>query len=268
VRSCPFQDEIVGKQSTFLSRNLLLAAMVRSDADLLKPDLEPIELEMRFSMERSQIPIHHVYFPDSGIASTVAVADQDRRLETGLFGREGMSGLAVVLGSDRSPHETFVQIAGLGQRIASEALRRAMRKSPTLSRLLLSYMLASTVQSAQTTVANGKAGLEVRLARWLLMCHDRVEGDQLFLTHDLMAVMLGVRRAGVTGALHALKGDLLVSATRGSIIIEDRRGLEDKAGGYYGSPEAEYSRLIWPAASAAFKEQHPCSTWNAMMQAG
>jgi CRP-like cAMP-binding protein len=155
-----------------------------------------------------------------------------------------MTGLMVVLGNDRSPHSTYMQIAGHAQRIAADDLRGAMRESSLLRELLLHYAQAFLTQATHTAMSNGSAKLEERLARWLLMAHDRVDGDELPLIHDFLALMLGVCRPGVTVALHSLQAQGLIHAERGSIAIIDRDGLEEVANASYGVPEAEYKRLL------------------------
>jgi CRP-like cAMP-binding protein len=150
----------------------------------------------------------------------------------------------VVLGDDRSPHETMVQVSGEAMRLPAADLRHAMDASPTLRNLLLRYSQAFMIQTSHTALANGRAKLEERLARWLLMAHDRIDGDELPLVHEFLAVMLGVRRAGVTVALHILEGQALIGARRGKIIVLDRQGLEEAANGIYGVPEREYERLM------------------------
>lgn len=148
------------------------------------------------------------------------------------------------MGNDRSPLECFMQLGGEGQRIASGSLRDAMEASASLRLLLLRYIEFLLTQTAHTVLANTEARLEERLCRWLLMCHDRIDGNILPLTHDFLATMLGVRRAGVTMAIHVLEDRGLIRAERGSIEIHDREGLEIGAGGTYGVAEAEYRRLI------------------------
>jgi CRP-like cAMP-binding protein len=226
------------------TRNHLLRALPPDDAALIERYLEPVQLQRRFVLERPHVPIEHVYFPESGVASTVAHAGRERRAETGLFGRDGMSGSAVVMGDDRSSLDCFMQVAGEGQRIASASLREAMETSPTLRLLLLRFVQTTIAQTTQTALANAQARLEERLCRWLLMCHDRIDGEVLPLTHDFLATMLAVRRAGVTMAVHVLEGRGLIRAERGSIRINDREGLEIGAAGTYGVAEAEYQRLI------------------------
>jgi CRP-like cAMP-binding protein len=155
-----------------------------------------------------------------------------------------MSGTAVVLGNHRSPNDAYVQVAGSAHRITAKALRAALDENKTLRQRMQLYAHVFMVQIAQTAFANGTARIEARLARWLLMAHDRQDSDDLSLTHEFVAVMLGVRRSGVTDALHALEGAGLIRASRGVVRITSRKGLLALAGSIYGVPEAEYRRLM------------------------
>ena len=224
--------------------NRLLAALAPCDLKLLAPLLKPVQLKLRQDLERPNWPIDHAYFPHMGIASVVAVQGKDRRVEVGLIGCEGMSGSAIVLGNDRSPHETYVQVAGDGERITAAGLRAAMTASDTLRNILLRYVQVFMVQTAHTAIANARTRLNARLARWLLMAHDRVRDNRLPLTHEFLSLMLGVRRAGVTEALHSLASKHLITAGRGEIIILNRKGVQREAGSAYGTPEGEFRRLI------------------------
>jgi CRP-like cAMP-binding protein len=199
---------------------------------------------VRKSLEQPNRRIDAVYFPHSGFASVVAVQSSKRQVEVGLIGREGMSGLPIVLGNHRSPHLTYIQAAGEGQCIRAGELRRTMRKSPSLRDALLKFVQTFGVQTAHTAVCNAQSRLDRRLARWLLMAHDRIGNDLLPLTHEFLSIMLGVRRAGVTDALHALQAQGLIKGVRGGITMKDRKGMERYAGEAYGIPEAEYRRLI------------------------
>ena len=162
----------------------------------------------------------------------------------GLIGREGMTGLPIVFGNHRSPHATYIQMPGKGKCIPATELRKATQTSLSLRDSLLKFVQAFGVQTTHTAVSNAQSRLDVRLARWLLMAHDRIGDDTLALTHEFLSLMLGVRRPGVTEALHALREQGLISYGRGLITVEDRKGMERKAGTAYGVPEAEYRRLI------------------------
>jgi CRP-like cAMP-binding protein len=219
-------------------RNRLLASLSSGDYALLKPDLESVALAARQILEAPNTPITHSYFIESGLASIVA-RNSHKRLEVGLIGCEGMTGLPIVLGSDRSPHETFIQVAGEGKRIAADKLRAAMQKSRSLERAFLKCAHEFMNQTATTALSNGTASLEERLARWLLMANDRLEGNEIPLTHEFLSLMLGVRRAGVTVALNYLEQRGIIQLARGDIIILDREGLMASANGNYHQPEAQ-----------------------------
>ncbi len=161
-----------------------------------------------------------------------------------MIGREGMTGLAVVLGTDRTPNETFVQNAGEGTRIAAASLRRAIAQSRSLHHCFLLYAHTFGVQATHTARANGHSKLEERLARWLLMAHDRLEQDKLVITHEFLSLMLGARRPGVTVGLNLLENKGVIRIHRGVITIIDRTGLKRAANGAYGVPEAEFERLF------------------------
>ena len=220
------------------SQNGLLAAMSSTDLASLKPKLEPLTLKLKQVLEPANKPIKHNYFITSGLASVIAIGKNGHRLEVGIIGREGMTGLPVVLGNDRSPNETFIQVEGTGSRIAADDLRQAMRKSASLTRVLLNFVNAFLIQTAHTALSNGTANIEERLARWLLMAQDRLGGNEVPLTHEFLSLMLGVRRAGVTGALNQLNRKGVIRLSRRRIELVDREGLIVSANGAYGVPEA------------------------------
>jgi Crp-like helix-turn-helix domain len=224
--------------------NKLLKRLSSADLDLLEPGFVPVSLPLRQDLEKPNKRIEHVFFMDSAIASVVAVHPRDIRVEIGIIGCEGMTGTAVVMGSDRSPHSTYVQVGGQGQRLSVSDLNKAMDESKTLRPSLMRFAQAFSIQTAHTAVANARASLEVRLARWLLMAHDRTPGNDLFLTHEFLSLMLASRRAGVTEAIHALTKKGLIASHRGEITILDRKGIEKIAGKFYGVPESEYRRLM------------------------
>ncbi len=224
--------------------NRLLAALAPTDLALLEPHLTSVTLDRRHPLEYPNKKIEHVYFIEHGIASVVAAGDSGRQIEVGLIGCEGVSGLAVILGDDRSPHSTYMQVGGSGQKISMQAFRDAMESSAELRTILLHYAQAFMVQTSHTAVANARGSVEERLARWMLMAHDRVDGDDIALTHEFIAVMLGTRRPGVTEAVQALTRKELIRTDRGLITVVNRDGLLKRAGKLYGVPEAEYDRLL------------------------
>jgi CRP-like cAMP-binding protein len=237
---------VVRAQFTVQYRNRLLAALVEDDAAWIGARLEPVELPLGTVIVEPDSRIGHAYFIDEGLCSVVSRQIGGGRIEIGLFGREGFSGTSLLLGADRIPHEVFLQVAGRGHRIAADALLAAIDHSPRLRDLLLRYIQTFLIQTAQTALANAGAPAEERLARWLLMYHDRQDGDDLSVTHDFLSMMLGVRRPTVTVAIHTLEGAGLIRARRGRITVLDRIGLEEAAGESYGPAEAEYERLIGP----------------------
>jgi CRP-like cAMP-binding protein len=235
---------LVGQPRASGIRNRLLRTLSADDLSRLQRHLEPVPLRRGDVMTEPNQPIEQVYFPEDAISSVVATTRGGRRIEVGIFGREGMSGTPLLLGSDRTPHECFAQVPGSALRIGADDLTRAIRQSPSLHQLLLRYVEAFNVQVAHTALSHGSYTLEERLARWLLMCHDRLDGDDLPLVHEFLALMLGVRRSGVTVAVQTLEGAGMIKARRGVIRVLNRETLEEAAGGSYGVPEAEYRRLI------------------------
>jgi CRP-like cAMP-binding protein len=232
-------------------RNVLLSELSPGDFGLLQPHLNLVSLGIRAVLVEPNEAIEHVHFLESGIGSIVAISPGGERIEVGNVGREGMAGTAIVLGADRTPLLTFMQVAGSALRMRSEVLQQAMEASVTLRRLLSRYVQSVAFQTAQTALANGRYTVTERLARWILMSHDRLDGDDVPLTHEFLALMLGVRRAGVTVTLHILEGERMIKATRGHIRVIDRSKLQDVAGDSYGLPEAEYARLIGLAGDGA-----------------
>lgn len=233
------------------TRNQLLRAMQEEDFAALQPHLRPVELPAGEPLIRRHQPVRHLYFPESGVASTTAEAS-DGRVEVGMTGREGLVGaVPVLLGSDRVPSDHFMQIAGRAWCIPSDALLEAIEVRAGLRRLLLRYVQTEIVQARQTAYVNATFTIETRLARWLLMCHDRIDGDALPLKHEFLSLMLGVQRSGVTLALQNLEGSRCIRGRRGRIEVLDRQQLRLVADASYGTAEAEYARLIAGADRAA-----------------
>ena len=165
-----------------------------------------------------------------------------RGIEIGLIGREGMTGLALLMGMDRTPHDVFMQNAGRGWRIPAAELRRALVQRRSLLGAMLQYAHVFNIQTSYTAVANGRNKIEERLARWLLMAHDRLDSDRLTITHEFLSQMLSVRRPGVTVALKALEKTGAIEVGRNGIGIVNRKALQKLSNGSYGVPEAELLR--------------------------
>jgi CRP-like cAMP-binding protein len=242
--SQPSHLTIVGHPEPSSIRNKLLRSLSEDDLALLQPHLEELQMERSDVMIEPNKPIELVYFPEDCIGSIVATASDHRRIEVGIFGRDGMSSTSLLHGIDTTPHEVFTQLPGSALRMEADALRHAIGQSPSLHQHLLRYVETFQVQVAYTALSHGSFTIEERLARWLLMCHDRIDGDDLPLVHEFLSIMLGVRRSGVTIALQTLEGTGTIEAARGHIIIQDRERLEEAANGSYGVPEAEYRRLF------------------------
>lgn len=230
--------------SQFAFENKLLRHMRANDFELLAPHLEARKLPLRHVIEKSQTPVTDVYFLETGLASIVSRVPGGRDIEVGVSGSEGMTGSSVVLGGMQSPHDSYIQVAGVGYSIATVDLQRAMETSTPLRNYLLLYVQTMIIQTASTALANSQADVSSRMARWLLMVHDRTHGPDIVLTHEFLSVMLGVRRPWVTETLHVLEDKRLIRAKRGQITIVDRTGLMAEANGFYGVAEAEYRRLL------------------------
>lgn len=216
--------------------NHILTALSEADYGLLAPHLQPVELPLRKSLEHAKRRIIDVYFPDSGFASVVANGGK-RPIEVGLIGREGMTGLSLIFGDDRARFETFMQAAGAGHCIKAKALREAVQSSRTLLPGILRYANIFLHQTARTSLANGRNKVEERLARWLLLASDRLDNDELSLTHEFLAMMLAVRRAGVTEAIQELERRGVIRRKRGSIVIIDRDALVKMSNGTYSDDD-------------------------------
>jgi CRP-like cAMP-binding protein len=218
-------------------KNHVLSRLARADLALLKPHLVALDLPVLTQLEGANRRIEAVYFLESGFASVVADGPSKRGIEVGIIGREGMTGLSLVLGHDRFPHETYIQVAGNGHRVSASKLRLAMDQSVGLHRSLLRCAHAFLIQTTLTAVANGRSKNEERLARWLLMAEDRIDGRELPLAHKFLAIMLGVHRPAVTVAVQALERKGLIRAGRETITITNRQGLVRMSNGAYLAPE-------------------------------
>ena len=224
----------------------LLALMSEADFAAVRGYLRPVDLPRGAVLGRPYQPVEEFCFVEEGLASQVTLTKDDRRHEVGVYGHEGGGPVSLLLGIETTPYEITMQLPGRGLMITSWALRTLMRDSLSFRSLLLTFLYTTTVQTAYTASSNSSALVGERLSRWLLMCHDRAEGNELALTHEFLGVMLGVRRAGVTHAVHLLEGAGMIRGSRGLITIRDREKLLAAAGETYGKPEAEYERVLGP----------------------
>jgi CRP-like cAMP-binding protein len=226
------------------SANHLLQQLSVEDAGLLRPALAQVQLDVGRVLYAPGQPVRHVYFVESGLVSIVGANKVRRRMEVGMVGFEGMTSLETVLGGGVAAHEALVQSPGSALRLSSATLRDATGQSRSLHDLLLRFVHAFMVQGSHAAIAAGRARIDERLSRGLLMWHDRIREAELFVTHEFLALLMGVRRQGVTVALHELEGKGLIRSIRNRVRIIDRAGLERTANGFYGAPEDEYRRLF------------------------
>ena len=227
-------------------RNRLLSKLSPDDRAAIAEHLEPAALEPRKTLEQRNRAIEHVYFPESGMISVVgrSATAPDLDVEINIIGCEGMTGVPVILGNHRATNQSFVQIAGEAHAIEADKLRSVLEEREAVHKLFLRYANAFMIQTTHTAIANARGTLEQRLARWLVMAQDRVNSTTLPLTHEFLSLMLAVRRPGVTEAVNEFTRKGLIAHERGAVVMIDRQGLIEIAGGLYGTPEAEYERLL------------------------
>ncbi len=224
-------------------RNLILAALPEADYARLAPHLKHVEMKRGVILYRAHERMEYVYFPLDSMTSVVATTTDGGAIEAGVIGREGMTGISVVLGVDVSSVELMVQLPDSGLRLAASVLVEEFQRASALQRVLLRYTHATMVMLSQTVACNRLHHIAERLARWLLMCRDRAGSDELLLTHEFLAMMLGVRRAGVTEVAGVLQAEGLISYKRGHITIIDRPGLEEFSCECYGIVKAAFDQL-------------------------
>jgi CRP-like cAMP-binding protein len=222
-------------RASLSTKNQVLAALSAADAALLTPHLQLVDLPREQRLKRRGRSTDYVYFLERGMACALGDEPGGHGVEIGIIGREGFVGVSAVLGAGQSPHDVQMIASGAARRAPIGAVREAMDESPSFRRAMLSYVQRFLVQAMREAQINARATLEARLARWLLMMHDRVDGDELHVTHDRLAAMLGVRRAGVSVAAKKLERAGVILLHRGSILIQDRKQLEVSTGGAYGA---------------------------------
>jgi len=227
-----------------MTTNRLLMGLDAASLERMAPLLERVPLRPRLVLVEPHVPVRDVFFIESGTASVVSRLKPDRGLEVSMIGCMGVAGLPAVLGTVTSPFRCLVQIPGTALRMSARDLRRSMDELPAVRQRLMNYVQARMIQQAQITVCNATHLVSQRVARWLLMGLDRLEGDTLPVTHGLLGRMLGVRRAGVSMALQELERDGTIERGRGCIRIVDRAQLESAACGCYKFIGREFDRLI------------------------
>ena len=224
--------------------NRLLEGLPRKERDRILGRCETVGLEFGTVLCEAGTPYRHVYFPVTGFISTVATLDHHQPLEIRLIGDEGMLGATLALGVDTVPLRAVVQGSGTAWRMAATTFQRSLRESPALLRVLRRYLYVLLAQLTQSNGCNRFHEVEPRLARWLLMTHDRAHSDHFHLTHDFLADMLGVRRSGITIAAGALQKRELIRYVRGEIQVLDRKGLEARSCECYAAGIADYAEVL------------------------
>lgn len=234
--------------------NQLLVALAPDEQARLRPELESVVCALGDIIHEPHRMAEYVYFPTSCIVSLVYTMDNGMTAEMGVVGNEGAVGIAHFLGGHTMPHRAVVQIAGAAIRIRAKSLRAEFARGGPLQASLLRYTQALITQVCQTAVCNRLHAVEQRLCRWILLCHDRLPNDELLMTQEFIANMLGGRRQSVTVAAGLLQDAGLIHYSRGHIRILDRRGLERAACECYPVVKSEYDRLIRnPEKTAAGK---------------
>jgi len=224
--------------------NRILAALPAAEYRMIRPLLERVVLEEGDVLRKPRARIRYVYFPESGVVCLINRLINGTVMEVGLIGREGAVGALSVLGTKAYAGEAIVQMPGSALRIRADILQSDATICPQLRALLMRFIQALFAQIVQSAACNGRHKIPERMARWLLMAHDRTDADVLPLSHELLAMMLGVRRPGVTHAMGALRKAGLIESRRGRITILNRAGLETAACECYQAVKDEYDRLL------------------------
>ena len=226
------------------SANSLLASLPAPEWLRIAPLLEPVDLPLGKVLNESGCKMSHVYFPINAIVSLLYVLESGASAEIAVVGNEGVVGIALFMGGETTPSRAVVQSAGKGYRLRAADIKEEFSRSGPVLRLLLRYTQALITQMAQTAVCNRHHSLDQQLCRWLLLSLDRLSGNELAMTQELIANMLGVRREGVTEAALKLQKLGMIQYARGRITVLDRAGLEGRTCECYAVVKQEYDRLL------------------------
>ncbi len=224
--------------------NQLIAALPMAELSRWAPQLEEVKLPLGLVLYEPGVLLSHVYFPATAIVSLLYVTESGDSAEIAVVGNEGVVGISLFMGGETTPNRAVVQSAGIGYRLKAAAIKAEFIQSVPVMHLLLRYTQALITQMAQTAVCNRHHSIDQQLCRWLLMSIDRLQGDELVMTQELIANMLGVRREGVTEAAAKLQRAGLIHYARGHIKVLDRPGLERRTCECYAVVRAEYIRLL------------------------
>ena len=224
--------------------NHLLASLPQQEYERLLPNLEPVSLSLKQVLCEPNALIEYAYFPNSGATSMLNLMQNGQTIEAATVGKEGMIGVPLLLGTTQIPLEVIVQIPGDGLRMKADVFKAEVYWGCPLHTLLLRYMQTLMNQISQTAACNSFHSIEARCCRWLLMTQDRVESDSFPLTHEFLAIMLGVRRASVSEVAATLQKSGLIDYHRGQMTIRDRHGLEAVCCECYESTKQEFKRLL------------------------
>jgi len=227
-----------------LRKNQLLAAMPEEDFQRWLPLLETVHMPLGQVLYESGATLKYVYFPLNSIVSLLYVMQNGASAEIAVVGNEGLVGVSLFMGGESTPSRAVVQSEGIGCRLAARVLKDEFNKAGVLLHLLLRYTQALLTQMAQTAVCNRHHSLDQQLCRWLLLSLDRLDGDELVMTQELIANMLGVGREGVTEGALKLQKLGLISYVRGHITVLNRKGLEERTCECYAVVKREYDRLL------------------------
>jgi len=225
-------------------KNHLLAALPQAESQRWMPLLESVELSLGQVLYESGTTLTHVYFPTTAIISLLYVMENGASAEIAVVGNEGIVGISLFMGGESTSSRAVVQSAGKGFRLNAQKMKEEFDRAGPVLRLLLRYTQALITQMSQTAVCNRHHSLDQQLCRWLLLSLDRLEGNQLVMTQELIANMLGVRREGVTEGALKLQHAGLIRYARGHITVLDRAGLEERSCECYAVVKKEYDRLL------------------------
>lgn len=226
-------------------RNHLLRLLSAEDFSHLAPHLTRVPLMLNDTLAHAGEPIVDLCFPESSVIGFVDVLASGERLAVAITGREGFVGWPLLLGNDRWPHEAIVRTqSGTALKISADRLCEVIATSEGVRTSLLRFASSLVAQMTRTIASNLIHDVEKRTARWILLYHDRLDGDEIVITHEELGVMLGARRSSITDALHQLEGAGAIKGFRGRVSVRDRLQLERLAGDTYGFAEAEYRRLL------------------------